>query len=117
MIESGVGGSPFTERNFHPHTTRRFNRRTKEDKTTPVSAMTSSGKAHQMPKTLCQFQSRAFAPRPERNQKEARHMFLLHFRGTQSTMPRTIKRLNSRLATPVSQRPMLCEPSGAPRAR
>jgi steroid delta-isomerase-like uncharacterized protein len=30
MIESGVGGSPFTERNFHPHTTRRFNRRTKE---------------------------------------------------------------------------------------
>ena len=30
MIKSGVGGSPFAERNFHPHTTRRFNRRTKE---------------------------------------------------------------------------------------
>jgi hypothetical protein len=30
MFKSGVGGSPFTERNFHPHTTRRFNRRTKE---------------------------------------------------------------------------------------
>ena len=31
MFESGVGGSPFTERNSHPHTTRRFNRRTKEE--------------------------------------------------------------------------------------
>ncbi len=30
MFKSGVGGSPFAERNFHPHTTRRFNRRTKE---------------------------------------------------------------------------------------
>jgi len=29
MFKSGVGGSPFTERNFHPHTTRRFIRRTK----------------------------------------------------------------------------------------
>ena len=31
MIKSGVGGSPFAERNFHPHTTRRFNRRTKDE--------------------------------------------------------------------------------------
>ena len=30
MIKSGVGGSPFAERNFHPHTTRRFSRRTKD---------------------------------------------------------------------------------------
>jgi DnaK suppressor protein len=30
MFKSGVGGSPFAERNFHPHTTRRFPRRTKE---------------------------------------------------------------------------------------
>jgi NAD(P)H dehydrogenase (quinone) len=30
MFESDVGGSPFAERNSHPHTTRRFNRRTKE---------------------------------------------------------------------------------------
>ncbi len=30
MSKSGVGGSPFAERNFHPHTTRRFNRRTKD---------------------------------------------------------------------------------------
>jgi single-strand DNA-binding protein len=30
MLKSGVGGSPFAERNSHPHTTHRFNRRTKE---------------------------------------------------------------------------------------
>ena len=30
MLKFGVGGLPFTERNFHPHTTRRFDRRTKD---------------------------------------------------------------------------------------
>jgi pyridoxine 4-dehydrogenase len=37
-----VGGSPFAERNFHPHTTRRFPRRTKDNKMTKLTDLGGS---------------------------------------------------------------------------
>jgi len=72
-----------------------------KDITTPVSTMTSKGSAHQIPKTLCQFQSRALPRNPAGKAIEARTVFQFYLRGTQRARPSRISAPNRRLDIPI----------------
>ncbi len=73
--------------------------------TTPVTTISRSGKAHQNPRTLCQFQSRARPHAPPRNSVIFLRLFQVHSFGHHKNGPVTTRTRKLRLQAPVIARP------------